>query len=112
LFVYRWDSKTEAWQDDAIAFTQGTVTPRRFVNGSLFLLDPDDGLAKVDGDESYRMKPGKVLVKAYVDTKHRIAVQPSILLGEEDFQGQAETDATWGIGFPDAEVIEGNKFDR
>ncbi len=38
LFVYSWNASDQSWESEPIAFTQGTVTPRRMVNGSLFLL--------------------------------------------------------------------------
>ena len=38
LFVHRWNATSESWNGRAIAFTQGTVTPRHMVNGMLFLL--------------------------------------------------------------------------
>ncbi len=42
LFVHAWNDKSESWNSEPIAFTQGTVTPRRVVNGALFLLAPED----------------------------------------------------------------------
>ena len=110
LFVHRWDPQANSWLDDPIAFTQGTVTPRRFVNGTLFLLDPESANETSEENEDYRIGPGKYQIKAYADTSDRIHSQPTLLLGEEDLQGRTEVDAKWGIGFKEAVVVEGSKI--
>ncbi len=101
LFVYGRGVENDSWQDEPLAFTQGTVTPRRMVNGALFLLAArnEQTASEVKADEAV-LAGGQFLVKVYVDLKSRIAEQPTILLGDEDFAGQTEFKQTrWRDGF-------------
>ena len=38
LFVHAWNGDKAAWEQEPIAFTQGPVTPRHMVFGTLFLI--------------------------------------------------------------------------
>jgi hypothetical protein len=109
LFVHAWNSEKSAWNGEPIAFTQGTVTPRRLVNGTLFLLaSPNQGS---DWDASgASLAPGKYLVKVYVDAKRRLAGDPVLLLGKDEFTGQAEIEARWREGFPQAEMLSATRL--
>ena len=40
LVVFSHNEEKDAWSEEPIAFTQGTVTPRHMVNGALFLFGP------------------------------------------------------------------------
>ncbi len=110
LFVHAWNDKSESWNSEPIAFTQGTVTPRRVVNGALFLLAPGDSREAVPwGRENASLPRGQYLVKAYVDAQHRLAENPTVLLGDEEFVGQAEIKkARWREGFLRAEKVSAN----
>ena len=114
MFVHAWDETTETWDGDAIAFTQGTVTPRRMVNGALFLLAPKN--ASPTGKwtaEKNTLPRGRYLVKTYVDSERRLADDPSLLLGEKEYTGQAEIKrARWRAGFRHAESIAGDALKR
>lgn len=101
LFVHRWNNETDSWAPDAIAFTQGTVTPRRIVNGSLFTFatgtsTPQDATA---------LKAGRYQVSVYVDQHHRIAADPTLMLDQRDVKGHVEVEAKWREGFKQAEMI-------
>ena len=112
LFVYAWNSESDSWTPEPIAFTQGTVTPRKMVNGALFLLAPRDAsrATVVEGDQTV-LEGGRYLVKEYVDLKHRLADDPTLLLGADDFVGQAELNKTrWREGFKFAAAISGDKL--
>jgi hypothetical protein len=106
LFVHTWNERDEAWEDKPLAFTQGTVTPRRMVNGALFLF------ASKDGDSNSLEKQlggGRYLIKAYVDLKQRLEDDPTLLLGEEDFVGQVELKKSrWREGFRSAAMVSGS----
>lgn len=54
-----------------------------------------------------KLLPGKYLLKAYLDSKNRLADDPALLLSEDALVGQVEFDAQWGEGFPKAEKIRG-----
>lgn len=114
LFVHAWNAKTESWAKNPIAFTQGTVTPRHMVNGGLFLLAPEDREATKGWDRENAMLPrGRYLVKAYVDSKKKLAKDPTVMLGESDFAGQAEIrSARWREGFRQAESIDGGSLSK
>lgn len=130
LFVHAWDPKSGKYRKEPTAFTQSLVTPRRFVNGPLILLRgkrvgaaqakkyPAGTAAVADKDAAphrkdshpIRMRPGKYLIKAYLDKGGRVDKDPAALLGPDDFVGQAEVKARWRIGFRQAEVVPGQRF--
>ena len=113
LFVHAWSPQNGSWESEPIAFTQGTVNPRRVILGALFLLARKSSKdAKKDADQEYASLPrGKYLIKAYVDSKHRLAEDPTLLLGKEDFYGQAEIKrARWREGFRQAETVFGKSL--
>ena len=109
LFVHAWNDQADSWEPNPIAFTQGTVTPRGMVNGTLFLLASHDRETIAVWDrEGATLARGRYLVKAFVDSNHRLADDPTLLLGEEDFFGQIELKkARWREGFRRAESISG-----
>jgi hypothetical protein len=111
LFVHAWDPAQSAWTAEPVAFTQGTVTPRRLVNGTLFLIVPK-GKSAIVTSQNAALPAGKYLIKAYVDSKHRLADDPAILLGPDDFVGQALLEARWREGFPQAEQISAARLER
>ena len=52
-------------------------------------------------------------MKAYVDTKGRLAHDPALLLGEKDYFGQAELKSPrWREGFRQAEKISAKSLQR
>lgn len=108
LFVHEWSDGESDWSEQPVAFTQGTVTPRRFVNGALFLLGIRSGAA----DETRRLEKGKrYLVRAYVDGRGAIADDPAAMLTKDDFRGEAEVvKPRWREGFRFAEVVDGGKL--
>jgi len=108
LFVHTWDRRQESWRRDPIAFTQGTVTPRRMVNGALFVFAPKRGEATALEDP---LAGGRYMIKAYVDFQRRLEDDPTLLLGDEDFYGQVELQrATWREGFKAAASVSGSKL--
>lgn len=108
LFVHTWDEQQASWHRDPIAFTQGTVTPRRMVNGSLFVFAPQ---GKETTEQEDQLAGGRYLIKAYVDFRHRLEDDPTLLLDEEDFVGQTELNrSTWRDGFKAAASVTGSKL--
>ena len=86
LFVHAQRESSDGWNDNAIAFTQGIVTPRHFVNGSLVMLKHSDDANW--NSEAETLAPGNYLIKAYLDSNHKIETDPGVFLQAEDFQGQ------------------------
>lgn len=111
LFLHAWDARKKTWEPKPMAFTQGTVTPRGMVNGALFLLTPRKG--QTDGKELTTLERGEYLVKVYVDLKGRLAQDPALLLGEDDFQGQTVlNNSRWREGFRQAKQISGTSLKK
>lgn len=112
LFVHAWDEQHQEWHTRPRAFTQGTVTPRGRINGSLFLIQPerDRGIAAAGSSPIAKLDPGKYLIKVYVDRAQRMKQDPTILLNDRQSDGEAVVDAQWREGFRDAEVVSGESF--
>ncbi|MFP6674491.1 MAG: hypothetical protein VB878_05390 [Pirellulaceae bacterium] len=100
LFVYRSADKRDTWQTEPIAFTQGLVTPRKIVNGSLFLLTQPNG----SGNKEPKLAPGRYLIKVYADKTGRLKNDPTAMLPEDDYLGELELQARWRHGFKQAEI--------
>lgn len=99
LFVHA--AEGDGFSKEPIAFTQGTITPRRMVNGALFVI----------GRQSKPpLQPGRYLVRAYVDSQGLIHDEPTLLLGQESFVGEAVIDARWRLGFPQAENLSADQL--
>jgi hypothetical protein len=111
LFIHAWDDKRAAWQTAPIAFTQGLVTPKRLVFGNLILLADKDKSAEWNS-HGVKLPPGKYLIKAYVDSQKRLSDNPTMLLGETDYFGQAEIEAQWREGFPQAEPLSAGRLQK
>lgn len=106
-FVYRTESGATA--DEPVAFTQGTITPRRIVNGTLFLL----GSTERDGRAAKRpsgLRPGDYVLKVFVDRRGKVRKNPAAMLTMEDFVGQITHPAKWRNGFKRAEMIDARKL--
>lgn len=110
LFVFPRNEADDGWSDEPIGFTQGTVTPRRMVNGALFLFGTGNESGEGGGrtTESPKLARGRYLVKTYRDAAKRVAAVPTAILTEKEFAGQAEIPkAKWREGFRFAEMVAG-----
>lgn len=119
LFLHTWNEGRSEWDPDPLAFTQGTVTPRRMINGALFLFGSStaDQSHSASGEAPASATPelrgGHFLVKAYVDTRGRLTDDPTLLLDAADFVGQTEIrKSRWREGFRQATVVNGGAFER
>jgi hypothetical protein len=113
LFVHPWDAKAKAWAKDPVAFTQGKVTPKKAVFGALSLLrsETTEEAAEWTPDDP-TLKPGRYLIKAYLDSDGTLQENPIAFLGDKRFQGQVEIQAHWGKTFPKRELVNGEKLRR
>ena len=109
LLVHQWNEDSKSWTDQAVAFTQGTVTPRHMVNGTLFLLAGKQPSGAVKHDSKNTTLPrGRYQVRVYVDSEGLLVTDRTLMLGEQQFVGQAEIkSAHWREGFRQAESITG-----
>jgi hypothetical protein len=113
MFLHAWDEEQAKWCDEPIAFTQGTVTPRRMVNGSLFFFAADDSTKTAARKEDGKLPRGRYLLKTYVDSEGKIDTDPTAILHEEDYFGAAEIPkARWREGFRFAEVVSGKTLKK
>ncbi len=114
LFVHARKGTGDGWEPVPVAFTQGTVTPRRMVNGGLFRITANATAATSGAAGNPGTLPrGDYLIKVYVDSNDRLAENPVGLLGPDDYVGQAElTGARWREGFRQAEQISGQSLQR
>jgi hypothetical protein len=107
LFVYAaGDTPDDGAESRPIAFTQGTITPRRFVNGPMILFSsPADSESSAGNRQAARLSPGKYQIRVFLDSDRQLAENPSMLLEDDDFQGRLVIDAHWNEGFKNAEVV-------
>ena len=115
LFVHAWDQQQGTWKEDPLAFTQGTVTPRGRVMGALFLLPAKNAAGRLSAAnlKTVTPRPGRFLIKAYLDAQHRLDKDPAVLLGEEDFASQAVIQVEqWREGFRFGTVVPGERFTK
>ena len=105
LFVHSRDEASGDWSDEPIGFTQGTITPRRFVNGAIILFRPDPQGISAEEWVDQRLTPGSYQIRAYVDAENRLSDNPIEMLGEKSLRGRAVIDAEWNVGFPKAETF-------
>lgn len=109
VFVHRWDSEKDAWFRQPVAFTQCKVTPRKIINGSLFLIAADDDRDSLD-PTGETLQPGKVQLRIYLDRNEQLASEPTLLLNSRPPDATAEIEAKFQAGFKDADVVEGNQI--
>ena len=108
MFLHEWDPKAESWGARPLGFTQGVITPRRMVNGTVVLLGGGGGEADASIATLESPEATKYLVKVYVDRRGRVAADPTLLLGEDDLAGQVELQiGRWREGFQQAKQISG-----
>ena len=114
MVVHPRDGDRPEWREAPIAFTQGTITPKRIANGALIMLAPTEKQVfdkwKVQHN---RLPPGDYLIKIYADTEKKLESHPTAFLPESDLVGQVEhKNAKWQVGFPKAEWISGKVIGR
>ncbi len=113
LFVHGWNARKKAWSREPVAFTQGMVTPKKNVFGALFLLRSEESEAVAEWTPADpTLKPGRYLLKAYLDSEGTLRDNPAAFLGEKHFQGQMEIQARWGKLFPNREMVNGEGLRR
>ena len=106
MFLFSADSQSQT-SGQPIAFTQGTVTPRRFVNGALFRFIHRSSQLESGGTEPIDpLVRGDYTVRVHLDRRDLVRKSPSLLLGPKDCVGQIVLKRVrWRPGFKQAEVI-------
>tara|TARA_R110002073_G_scaffold35970_15_gene104929 strand:+ start:254 stop:1630 length:1377 start_codon:yes stop_codon:yes gene_type:complete len=106
IFVHRWDSERDDWSPTPIAFTQCKVTPRKMVNGSLFVIATDDQRDDLS-PEGETIPAGRVQLRLYLDRDEVLRDQPTKLIHRDVPDASAVIDAKFEKGFKNADVVEG-----
>lgn len=106
VFVHRWDEKADCWNDDPIAFTQSLVTPRRIVNGSLFVLAKPDQQEELNPN-GIKLGRGKVQLRLFLDRDKALDTSPTALLNDRTADATVEIEAKFGEGFKNADIANG-----
>lgn len=109
IFVHRWDSARDAWRDEPVAFTQCKVTPRKILNGSLFVIAGQAEKHKLN-PEGEALRPGKVQLRIYLDRDEVLAKDPLFMLNRRVPDVTAVIQAKFEKGFQNADIIEGNQL--
>ena len=88
------------------------MAPRKHLIGPLFLLGTDEKrVAK--WKEKPSLPRGRYLVKAYYDSKGKVEANPTAILSNEDYYGEAEIEkARWRTGFKFREVVPGKSLTK
>lgn len=106
VFLHRWDDSTDSWGDEPVAFTQSLVTPRKIVNGSLFVLAKPDQRDHLDPTGTV-LKPGKIQLRVFLDQDDVLTESPTLLLNDREPDATSVLDAAFGTGFKNADVVDG-----
>lgn len=111
MFVHRREGGE--WSGSPVAFTQGQVTPRRIVNGTLILLGAADPTDVDNGVSIARLPPGSYQVRVALDKENELQEDPTAFLNGSSMVGTVDLkDAKWQTGFPKAEWISGNQLSQ
>lgn len=114
IFVHAWNGERQSWSDLPIAFTQSKVTPRKMVNGSLFVLAKTSDKDRFDS-EGETLAAGKVQLRVFLDRSKAIESNPTLMLNfDRDSDATVVIEASFRKGFKNAEVVDGEtlKFNR
>ncbi|MCA9195548.1 MAG: hypothetical protein KDB03_27440 [Planctomycetales bacterium] len=118
IFVYRLtalsgesDSRSETNPNEnlnPIAFTQGIVTPRGLINGSLFLIESAGEANNATPENS--LSAGKYAFRICIDFDKKLQAEPTKLLDPAQAQAVGEFEVEWKNGFANALILSKNDF--
>ncbi|MCA9212879.1 MAG: hypothetical protein KDB27_07440 [Planctomycetales bacterium] len=108
IFVHRWDTETESWSKEPVAFTQSKVTPRKIVNGVLFVLAQDDSRKELESTGE-TLLPGKVQLRLHLDHEDALSSDPTLFLNANPPDATAIIEAEFNQGFKNADIVEADQ---
>ena len=111
LQIHVWNQQRSTWQVEPIAFTQNSLTPKRRLVGTLFLMRPVDETRVWQLSEE-TLPPGKYLLKVYIDSEQHLDRQPTAMLTTRSFYGQTIIEGEWTKTFKQARKITGSQLKR
>lgn len=107
IFLHRKDATSGDWQSEPFAFTQSKITPRKIVNGPLFLIAEPSEKEKLDA-EGETLTSARVQMRVYLDHQDRITSDATLMLNDQAADATGVMDAKFGIGFKNADIVEGS----
>lgn len=111
LFIHPWNAQTGDWSTEPLAFTQGLVTPKHTAFGAIYLMRSPASEKLVSwGDPELTLPAGRYLLKLCRDRENQLDLNPALLLGQQDLEGETVLQAAWGRTFKNAEKIDGSLF--
>ena len=112
--IYRWESRTKAWEPGPIAVSDRQVWDKgRLWQNSLTLLAAEgSGRAGQWERGKPSLPPGRYLLKVFVDVEERLRRDWQADLGEEAFVGQTEIESNWPPGYGAMTVIDAGRLQR
>jgi hypothetical protein len=112
--VFAWDEGAKAWEKDPVATSDRVVFGKgKLWQHSLTLLAaPGSERAKAWATGKPQLRPGKYLVKVYVDAGDRTKKDWKATLGPDDYVGSVEVDARWAEGYGAMTAVDGGKVKK
>jgi hypothetical protein len=112
--VYRWESRTKAWEPEPIAVSDRQVLDEfQLWQNSLTLLAAE-GSGRAGRWERGKpsLPPGRYLLKVFVDVERRLRRDWQDDLGEKEFVGQTAIETNWPAGYGAMTVIDVDRLQR
>ena len=109
VFLHHWDDDSNSWQKTPFAFTQSKVTPRKMINGPLFLIASDEQREEFDAT-GVTLEAAKVQLRIYLDHERKIENDPVLLLNDQVPDALGSLQAKFKVGFKNADVVDGNQL--
>jgi len=112
--VYAWDETAGAWEPKPVA----TSDRKTWGKGKLWqhvmtlLAEPGSERAKAWAAGKPALRPGRYLLKVYVDADGRLAKDWGAALGGGDYVGQLEIRGDWRQGYDQMTVADAGKVRR
>lgn len=105
VFVHRWDDEANDWMETPVAFTQALVTPRKILNGALFVIAKPDSRKDLNPN-GMTLEPGKIQLRLYHDHDDQLSESPTRLLNDREADASAQLQAKFGVGFKNADIVD------
>jgi hypothetical protein len=99
--VYAWDADRKAWETTPIATSDRGVWGGGKLWQHTLTLQAAKGSKRAEEWQRGKptLRPGRYLVKVYVDGKNRLKADWQAALGEADLVGQSEVESRWPEGY-------------
>jgi len=109
--VYAWDGQAGAWEKTPIATSDRVVWGKgKLWQHTITLLAPAGSeRAKAWTRGKPALRPGKYLVKVFVDSDGKVKKDWKTTMGREEYVGQVEIQARWAEGYGAMTVVDATR---